>query len=206
MAVKPARAKALSVEDRQAMLIDAVTPLLLEHGQAVTTRQIADCAGIAEGTIFRAFGSKDELIQAAVARHLDPEPFRQQLRAIDPLLPLEDRICAIVAVMRARFTTLFTLMSALGRHGPPPGHEKGHHVAGEFAGILAGILADDLERFRVPAERVGQIVRMVTLAASVPQIRDGPDFDDAEITALILHGIMGAPVQHHATTTPHHAP
>lgn len=206
MAVKPARAKALSVEDRQAMLIDAVTPLLLEHGQAVTTRQIADCAGIAEGTIFRAFGSKDELIQAAVARHLDPEPFRRQLRAIDPLLPLEDRIRAIVAVMRARFTTLFTLMSALGRHGPPPGHEKGHHVAGEFAGILAGILADDLERFRVPAERVGQIVRMVTLAASVPQIRDGPDFDDAEITALILHGIMGAPVQHHSTATPHHAP
>ncbi|TFB99929.1 TetR/AcrR family transcriptional regulator [Cryobacterium mannosilyticum] len=206
MAVKPARAKALSVEDRQAMLIDAVTPLLLEHGQAVTTRQIADCAGIAEGTIFRAFGSKDELIQAAVARHLDPEPFRRQLRAIDPLLPLEDRIRAIVAVMRARFTTLFTLMSALGRHGPPPGHEKGHHVAGEFAGILAGILADDLERFRVPAERVGQIVRMVTLAASVPQIRDGPDFDDAEITALILHGIMGAPVQHHSIATPHHAP
>lgn len=206
MAVKPARAKALSVEDRQAMLIDAVTPLLLEHGQAVTTRQIADCAGIAEGTIFRAFGSKDELIQAAVARHLDPEPFRQQLRAIDPLLSLEDRICMVVAVMRARFTTLFTLMTALGRHGPPPGHEKGHHLAGEFAGILAGILADDLERFRVPAERVGQIVRMVTLAASVPQIRDGPDFDDAEITALILHGIMGEPVQHHSTTTPHHAP
>ena len=206
MAVKPARAKALSVEDRQAMLIDAVTPLLLEHGQAVTTRQIADCAGIAEGTIFRAFGSKDELIQAAVARHLDPEPFRRQLRAIDPLLPLEDRLRAIVAVMRARFTTLFTLMTALGRHGPPPGHEKGHHVAGEFAGILAGILADDLERFRVPAERVGQIVRMVTLAASVPQIRDGPDFDDAEITALILHGILGPPVQHHSTTTPHHAP
>ena len=188
------------------MLIDAVTPLLLEHGQAVTTRQIADCAGIAEGTIFRAFGSKDELIQAAVARHLDPEPFRRQLRAIDPLLPLEDRIRAIVAVLRARFTTLFTLMSALGRHGPPPGHEKGHHVADEFAGILAGILADDLERFRVPAERVGQIVRMVTLAASVPQIRDGPDFDDAEITALILHGIMGAPVQHHSAATPHHAP
>jgi AcrR family transcriptional regulator len=45
MAVKPARAKALSIEDRQAMLIDVVTPLLLEHGQAVTTRQIADSSG-----------------------------------------------------------------------------------------------------------------------------------------------------------------
>ncbi|TFD81132.1 TetR/AcrR family transcriptional regulator [Cryobacterium fucosi] len=203
MAHKPARAKALSVEDRQAMLIDAVTPLLLEHGQAVTTRQIADCAGIAEGTIFRAFGSKDELIQAAVARHLDPEPFRQQLRGIDPLLPLEDRIRAIVALMRARFTTMFTLMTALGRHGPPPGHEKGHNGAGEFAGIMSVILAEDLERFLVPAERVGQIIRLVTLAASVPQIRNGPDFDDAEITALILHGIMAPPAPQPVTSTPH---
>lgn len=187
------------------MLIDAVTPLLLEHGQAVTTRQIADCAGIAEGTIFRAFGSKDELIQAAVARHLDPEQFRRQLREIDPLLPLEERVRAIVALMRARFTTMFTLMTALGRHGPPPGHERGHDGGNEFAGIMAGILAEDLERFRVPADRVGQIIRMVTLAASVPQIRNGPDFDDAEITALILHGIMGRPTLLRATTTSHRA-
>ena len=57
--------------------------------QPLNRSGVADCAGIAEGTIFRAFGSKDELIQAAVARHLDPEPFRRQLRAIDPLLPLE---------------------------------------------------------------------------------------------------------------------
>jgi AcrR family transcriptional regulator len=191
MAVKPARAKALSIEDRQAMLIDVVTPLLLEHGQAVTTRQIADCAGIAEGTIFRAFGSKDELIQAAVTRHVDPEPFRRQLRQIDPLLPLEERIRAIVTLMRARFTTVFTLMTAVGRRGPPPGHEKGHPEGSEFVGIMAGILAEDLERFTVPVDRVGQIIRMMTLAASVPQIRNGPEFDDEEITALVLHGILG---------------
>ena len=42
MAVKPARAKALSVEDRQAMLIDAVTPLLLEHGQAWINTRLQD--------------------------------------------------------------------------------------------------------------------------------------------------------------------
>ncbi len=202
MTVKPARAKALSVEDRQAMLIDAVTPLLLEHGQAVTTRQIADCAGIAEGTIFRAFGSKDELIQATVARHLDPESIRRQLREIDPLLPLESRIRAIVALLRTRFTTVFTLMTALGRNGPPPEHEKGHHSGSEIAGIMAGILAEDLERFALPAERVGQIIRMVTLAATVPQIRNGPDFDDEEITALILYGILGPPAAHRASPHP----
>ena len=41
------------------MIVDAALPLLLEHGEMVTTRQIADAAGIAEGTIFRAFADKD---------------------------------------------------------------------------------------------------------------------------------------------------
>jgi len=132
-AEKSARAPALSVEDRQAMLIDVVTPLLLAHGRAVTTKQIAECAGIAEGTIFRAFGSKDELIRAAVDRHLDPEPFRARLRQVDLELPLDERMTAIVTLMRERFTTVFTLMSALGATGPPPHSDDGRR---EFAEII----------------------------------------------------------------------
>ena len=48
------------------MIIEAMLPLLLEHGEMVTTRQIAEAAGIAEGTIFRVFADKDELIAAVV--------------------------------------------------------------------------------------------------------------------------------------------
>jgi AcrR family transcriptional regulator len=195
MTVRSRRAKALSVEDRQAMLIDAVTPLLLEYGQAVTTRQIADRAGIAEGTIFRAFGSKDELIRAAVARQFDPEPFRSQLRAVDPLVPLEERLREIVALMRGRFTTVFALMSALGTHELPPRDDSRR----DFVEILGRVLAPDLQRFSVSAERTAQIIRMVALAASVPHVRNGPEFDDREITTLILYGIMGTPVQPNAT-------
>ena len=173
------------------MLIDAVTPLLLAHGRAVTTKQIAECAGIAEGTIFRAFGSKDELISAAVAKQLDPEPFRRRLRDVEPALPLEDKVRAIVALMRGRFTKVFALMSALGTIGPPPGHEARHEY-NEYTGILGGTLAPDLERLNVEPARAAQIIRMVSLAASVPHIRNGPAFDDDEITALILYGIIGA--------------
>ena len=43
------------------MIVAATLPLLLEHGELVTTRQIAEAAGIAEGTIFRVFADKDEL-------------------------------------------------------------------------------------------------------------------------------------------------
>jgi AcrR family transcriptional regulator len=185
---KAARAPSLSVEDRQSMLIDVVTPLLLEHGRAVTTKQIAECAGIAEGTIFRAFGSKDELIRAAIDRHLDPEPFRARLRSVDLDLPLDERITAIVTLMRERFTTVFTLMSVLGAIGPPPHSDDGRR---EFAEIIAQSLGGDVSRLNVDPARAAQIVRMIALAASVPQMRNGPPFDDGEIAALILYGITG---------------
>ena len=56
-AVTP-RAPALSVEDRRASLVEVTIPLLREHGVGVTTKQVAEAAGIAEGTVFRAFGTK----------------------------------------------------------------------------------------------------------------------------------------------------
>ncbi len=61
------------------MIVDAALPLVLEHGERVTTRQIADAAGIAEGTIFRVFADKDEVIAAVVAKAVDPAPLEEAL-------------------------------------------------------------------------------------------------------------------------------
>ena len=47
--VRSGRASPMSVEDRRASIIAAVTPLLIEHGRQVTSAQIAAAAGIAEG-------------------------------------------------------------------------------------------------------------------------------------------------------------
>ena len=65
------RAEALPADERRAMIVEAMLPLLLEHGEMVTTRQIAEAAGIAEGTIFRVFADKDELIAAVVEHAAD---------------------------------------------------------------------------------------------------------------------------------------
>src|SRR5437879_3735908 len=56
------RAPAMSVEQRREAIIAATIPLLLERGDALTTSQIARAAGIAEGTVFRAFRDKQDLL------------------------------------------------------------------------------------------------------------------------------------------------
>src|SRR4029078_4517254 len=83
------RATALPPDERRSMIVAATLPLLLEHGDRVTTKQIAEAAGIAEGTIFRAFGDKDEGISAAIESALDPAPLEAALSAIPGDLPFE---------------------------------------------------------------------------------------------------------------------
>jgi AcrR family transcriptional regulator len=48
---------------------DAAAPLFVEQGyRATSTRQVARAAGVAEGTVFNLFGSKAELLLAALRR------------------------------------------------------------------------------------------------------------------------------------------
>lgn len=84
------RARPLSREERRAAIAAATIPLLVQHGAGVTTRQIADAAGVAEGTLFRAFADKDEILRAAVVRSLDPAPAVGMIDALpdDALRPL----------------------------------------------------------------------------------------------------------------------
>lgn len=65
----PRRADA--VRNRQ-LALEAATALLAEPGATLTVEAIAQRAGLGAGTVVRAFGGKDALLDAAVAGLLEP--------------------------------------------------------------------------------------------------------------------------------------
>ncbi|MEU9019739.1 TetR/AcrR family transcriptional regulator [Actinomadura sp. NPDC048394] len=66
----PAR-RADAVRNRD-LALDAAMALLAEPGTSLTVGAIAERAGLGAGTVVRAFGGKDALLDAAVARLLRP--------------------------------------------------------------------------------------------------------------------------------------
>jgi AcrR family transcriptional regulator len=156
------RARPLPAGERRAAILAAALPLVLEHGRATTTRLIAEAAGVAEGTIFRVFPTKDELFDAVIDQEFDPEPFLASVRAIDLDQPLEERLVEAVTLLQRRFVRIFRLMIALGVRRPPDrlrAPDLRHRLAKEG---LVRLVEPDADRFRVPPQEVVQILRQLT--------------------------------------------
>lgn len=71
----------MSADDRRKAIVDALLPLLVERGGDVSTREIAEAAGIAEGTIFRVFVDKRSLMLAAAEEAINPADGQAQFDA-----------------------------------------------------------------------------------------------------------------------------
>jgi AcrR family transcriptional regulator len=185
------RARPLSTDDRRAMIIDSVIPLLIEQGREVTTRQIAEAAGIAEGTIFRVFPDKDALFEAAIEKFLDPGSLNERLRAIDPDLPLEAKVNNILFQLRARMTGIFGIMHAVGMHGPRPRRTS----ADIFVATIDEVLRPDLDRLGLSPDRIASFLRLVAFASAIPQFNEGHEISTVELARYVTYGIAGTPAE-----------
>jgi AcrR family transcriptional regulator len=175
------RAAALPPDERRAAIARATLPLLLERGLTVTTRQIAEAAGVAEGTIFRAFPDKDAVVRAAIELAFDPAPTEQALLAIDTHLPFEDQLAEAVAIMQRRLSVIWKLVSAVGEWRDMPQKPA-------ESPILASLFARHDGLVRIEPAAAARHLRALTLAASHPALADEV-LDPAEIVSLLLDGI-----------------
>jgi AcrR family transcriptional regulator len=180
--------------ERRKAIITATLPLLEEYGPGVTTRQIADAAGIAEGTIFRAFPDKETLLKEAMGTVFDPEVSLQLLDTVDVRLPLEPRILAIVAILRARLETIFKLISTMGipppSGDPPPGSSHRIHGGDPVMAKVEELLEPDAAAFRYELAYAVKTLRLVTFAATHPRITQEEPLSAEQIVDLFLHGCL----------------
>jgi len=185
LTTKTKRASALPLDERRSMIVAATLPLLIEHGDRVTSRQIAEAAGIAEGTIFRAFGDKDEVIAAAIDSALDQAPLEAALSAIPADLPFEEGLAAAVVIMQQRVIDLWLLVSSVGTRF----HEMTRRPITD-SNALVRLFVTHRAQISVEPIVAARLLRALTLSTTHPMLAGEPK-SPSELVHLFLHGVGG---------------
>ncbi|HEY7468204.1 MAG TPA: TetR/AcrR family transcriptional regulator [Acidimicrobiia bacterium] len=194
MGPRSRRAEPLPPDDRRRAIVEAAIPLLVERGSAVTTRQMAEAAGIAEGTIFRVFPDKRALLHEAVRVSIDPEPVKRQLEDIYDGAPLEVQLAEAARILHQRFQVFIALLSVLrtlphaGEHeaGPPPFVAVANAAINES---LTAIFERHRDRLRIEPARAAAAFRGLILASGHPSMSLTERLTTEEVVSVLLAGV-----------------
>ncbi|MGH8914664.1 MAG: TetR/AcrR family transcriptional regulator [Acidimicrobiia bacterium] len=189
------RAEPMAPEERRRAIVAAIIPLLVQRGQALTTREMADAAGIAEGTIFKVFPDKAAVIEEAIRASIDPEPVLRHLSEIYTQAPLEIQIAEAARILFEQLDTVLGLLSVMRalpqtgetRHpGPPPFVTKANTA---INAALTELFERHQDRLRFEPARAAAALRGLIIATGHPSMGFTERLSVNEVVEVLLNGI-----------------
>lgn len=195
------RARPLPPDVRRQAIVDAVIPLLVREGPDITTRQIAEAAGIAEGTIFRAFPDKAALIRAAATSAMAPPEAGRRLPEVDPGLDLHGMVRVVAAAMLEGHQRVVAVLMALRRLGecPHPGERGAGHPDGPPAFVreaqeaLIEALSELFARYRdqlsVEPHKAALVLRALVFGSRHLGIPGEQELSVDDIATVVVDGV-----------------
>lgn len=188
----------MAPEERRRAIIEATLPLILERGTDLSTREIAIAAGVAEGTIFRAFETKQELIVAAMHAALSAEDALHRLTALPAGQSLTDRVVSILEVLLVEIRRTRSLTAALshpplptvrshdGRICPPFNHRE-RRV--KLIDAVEVALTGHSIGLAVPPRIAAQVLLAMAFATSLDITENKALAQPRELAEVVLHGL-----------------
>lgn len=203
---KRRRAPAMSQEERRAAIVRSTLPLLMEHGGNVATSHIAAAAGIAEGTVFRAFKDKQDLLLACMRAGMNSDDEVARITAIGADGPLPERLTEGVRAVSGYLDRVWAVGQAL-RAGGVGGEAMQRHLHGDeeraprqpgpppelarVSAALAGLIDPAVDDLRVAPARAVQMLLGLVLTNRLHGDQFGQSISDpAEVVDLFLHGVV----------------
>jgi AcrR family transcriptional regulator len=176
--------RADAVRNKQ-LALDAATALLAEPGAALTVEAIAKKAGLGAGTVVRAFGGKDALLDAAVARLLEPVVRRGQdlSRQTSPEQALRTFLTELIAFQAAHHP----IGDQLRGLNTPATTALRAELVQVVEEMLAGARQDGAIRTDIDFATTGVLISRLAFAIARAQ-SEYPQLADAFIT-IVMDGL-----------------
>jgi AcrR family transcriptional regulator len=202
-AVTP-RATSMSPDDRRKAIVTTLVPLLVERGGEVTTREIAQAAGIAEGTIFRVFPDKKSLLLAAAEEAINPSGGQELFdQAMAGVTDLREQIVLAAQRVLDRMLLTMSVMAAVRPHliqAFHEDHERDQKRMGPPAFVLkaqedlhrrlTGLFEPHRDELAVEPDVAATALRSLIFGASRPELGMKAALTADQIADIVLGGVL----------------
>jgi AcrR family transcriptional regulator len=213
-------ARPITISDES--LLDAARAVFLEHGIRATSAEVANRAGVSEGTLFKRFRTKEQLFHAAMSVSLEDESaqFVGSLASRVGRGTLREQFEEVALLGIAFFRKIVPLhmmswSSQSKNEGSGPYNEEGEHRALEGRRLFEGYFEGERRIGRLRNVDVSVLARtfmgaIYNFAAMEVLVGEGDPIPmPAEtfvrgLVDILLRGVEGAPTPtHRMPITPH---